>query len=88
MVLTYGFMETPRVTRRADDDRPAQGLDFEIGATSFFLSRRSFVVKARYGMPAWQDRLFIALARRADPVTDYFHLPPDRVIEIGMQMMI
>jgi KUP system potassium uptake protein len=39
-------------------------------------------------MPVWQDKLFIALAGAADSATDYFHIPAERVVEIGAQVTI
>ena len=39
--------------------------------------------RAHSGMPRWQDRLFIALARSANDATDYFQIPTGRVVEVG-----
>ncbi len=44
--------------------------------------------RPRSGMPAWQDRLFILLARNADDASSYFQLPTDRVVEIGTQVSV
>jgi KUP system potassium uptake protein len=57
-------------------------------STSFFLSRRALKRAARSGMPPWQDRLFIALARAANDATDYFQIPTGRVVEVGTQVTI
>ena len=40
------------------------------------------------GMPLWQDRLFIGLARNADDASSYFQIPTDRVVEIGTQVTV
>jgi KUP system potassium uptake protein len=39
-------------------------------------------------MPKWQDRLFIRIARAADDATTYFHIPTERVVEIGTQVAV
>jgi KUP system potassium uptake protein len=39
-------------------------------------------------MPAWQDHLFVALARSAQDATTYFHIPTDRVVEVGTQVAV
>jgi KUP system potassium uptake protein len=39
-------------------------------------------------MPKWQDRLFIRLAHAADDATTFFHIPTERVVEIGTQVAI
>jgi KUP system potassium uptake protein len=87
VILRFGFMETPNVPKSLGLARK-EGLSFDIMATSFFLSRRSVRPDARSGMPAWQDRLFILLARNADDASSYFQLPTDRVVEIGTQVAV
>jgi KUP system potassium uptake protein len=76
----FGFMETPHVPKALGLARK-EGLSFDIMSTSFFLSRRSVRLDPRSGMPVWQDRLFILLARNADDASSYFQLPTDRVVE-------
>ena len=64
------------------------GWQFDIMATSFFLSRRSLKPAAHSGMPRWQDLLFIRLSRSANDATDYFQIPTGRVVEVGTQVTI
>jgi KUP system potassium uptake protein len=52
------------------------------------LSRRSLQASSRVGMPAWQDAVFIFMARNADDANHYFHLPSDRVIELGSRIAV
>ena len=87
VVLRFGFMETPNVPKALAIARKL-GWQFDIMSTSFFLSRRSLKPAAKSGMPRWQDRLFIALARSANDATDYFQIPTGRVVEIGTQVTI
>ena len=87
VVLKFGFMETPNVPKALALARKA-GWTFDIMSTSFFLSRRTLRPAARSGMPRWQDRLFIALARSANDATDYFQIPTGRVVEVGTQVTI
>ena len=74
VVLRFGFMETPNVPKALAVARKL-GWQFDIMSTSFFLSRRTLKPAAESGMPRWQDRLFIALARSANDATDYFQIP-------------
>ena len=85
--LRYGFMETPNVPKGLAIAR-RHGWQFDIMLTSFFLSRRALKPAAHSGMPRWQDRLFIALARSANDATDYFQIPTGRVVEVGTQVTI
>ena len=77
-----------RTSRRALALARKQGLSFDIMSTSFFLSRRAVRRDAKSGMPVWQDRLFIILAKTADDASSYFQLPTDRVVEIGTQVTV
>ena len=87
MTLRYGFMETPDLSRAMAMARKL-GLPLDMATTSFFLSRRSLKVAPNAGMPIWQDRIFIALARSAHDASSYFRIPTNRVIEIGTQVTI
>jgi KUP system potassium uptake protein len=87
VVLRFGFMETPNVPRALAIARKL-GWQFDIMSTSFFLSRRFLRPGARSGMPRWQDRLFITLARAANDATDYFQIPTGRVVEVGTQVTV
>jgi KUP system potassium uptake protein len=83
----FGFMERPNVPRALAAARRL-GWQFEIMSTSFFLSRRALRLAVRSGMPRWQDRLFIGLARSSNDATDYFQIPTDRVVEVGTQVTV
>jgi len=85
--VTYGFMESPNVPKALGMCRKL-GLKFDIMATSFFLGRRSVVPSAQSGMPLWQDKLFIFLMKNAANPTDFYKIPPGRVVEMGAQVTV
>ncbi|HWV42504.1 potassium transporter Kup [Pseudorhodoplanes sp.] len=85
--MTFGFMEQPNVPKALAIARKL-GWTFDIMSTSFFLSRRSLKPSPTSGMPVWQDRLFIRLARMASDATDFFQIPTGRVVEIGTQVTV
>jgi KUP system potassium uptake protein len=85
--LRFGYMETPNIPRALAIARRL-GWQFDIMSTSFFLSRRALRPAPHSGMPRWQDRLFIWLARSANDATDYFQIPTDRVVEVGTQVTV
>jgi KUP system potassium uptake protein len=87
VTLTYGFMESPNLPKALALCRK-QGLKFDIMATSFFLGRRSVVPSAHSGMPLWQDKLFIYLMKNAANPTEFFKIPPGRVVELGAQVTV
>ncbi|MEA2953262.1 MAG: system potassium uptake protein [Alphaproteobacteria bacterium] len=85
--IRFGFMETPNIPKALAVARKL-GWQFDIMATSFFLSRRSLKPAAHSGMPKWQDRLFIALAKSASDATGFFQIPTGRVVEVGTQVTV
>jgi len=85
--LRFGFMESPNVPKALVIARKL-GWQFDIMATSFFVSRRSLKPSAQSGMPLWQDHLFIAMSRSANDATDYFQIPTGRVVEVWTQVTI
>jgi KUP system potassium uptake protein len=85
--LRFGFMESPNVPKALVIARKL-GWQFDIMATSFFVSRRSLKPSTQSGMPLWQDHLFIAMSRSANDATDYFQIPTGRVVEVGTQVTI
>ncbi len=85
--LRFGYMEVPNIPRALAIARKL-GWQFDIMSTSFFLSRRALKPAPHSGMPRWQDRLFIWLARSANDATDYFQIPTDRVVEVGTQVTV
>ncbi|MBN9291551.1 MAG: potassium transporter Kup [Hyphomicrobium denitrificans] len=87
IVARYGFMETPSVPKILEHAR-RKDCNIDIGATSFFLSRRSLRKTPKSELPRWQERLFIVLAASAEDATTYFQIPTDRVVEVGTQVAI
>jgi len=87
VILRFGFMESPRVPAALALMRKA-GYKCDIMTASFFLGRWTIKPAPNSGMPLWQDRLFITLARQAAPPTDFFSIPSDRVVELGAQVMV
>jgi len=87
LVINYGFMERPNLPKALALCRK-QGVKFDIMATSFFLGRRSVVPASETAMPLWQDKLYIYLLKNAANPTDFFRIPPGRVVELGAQITV
>jgi KUP system potassium uptake protein len=81
----YGFMETPDVVQilRAC---ASQGLYLNEADTSFYLGRETLLLGPKGGMSPWRKRVFRFLSRNARSATDFFSIPPNRVVEIGTQI--
>jgi KUP system potassium uptake protein len=83
----YGFMQQPNVPR-ALEECGARELHFAMMDTSFFVGRVSIVADARSRMNGIRRRLFEFMHRNALPATEFFRIPPNRVIELGGQVEI
>ena len=84
----YGFMEAPDVGS-ALELCAAQGLKLEPMEVTYFLSREKVVPGVQTeGLALWRDKMFSAMARNAGDVTDYFNIPPNRVVELGTRVEI
>jgi KUP system potassium uptake protein len=83
--LQYGFMEDPDVP--AELERAKQrGVDLDLDDLTYFLGRETIIVTPREGMAIWRERLFVLMTRNAVRPTTFFRLPPERVVELGVQV--
>ena len=87
VTLYFGYMENPRVPAAMALMRKC-GVKFDIMTTSFFLGKRTLKCSPTSGMPHWQDKLYVGLAKQATNATDFFSIPSDRVVELGAQVTI
>ena len=85
--LHYGFLESPNIPR-ALEDLNALGVKFDPMTASYFLGRELLVAATVPKMPLWRLWLFLVMARNAVPVTEFFRIPPDRVVELGVRVAI
>ena len=83
--VQYGFMEDPDVPAALLLAR-AKGVDLEPDDLTYFLGRETILVTRRRGMAIWREKLFVLIARNAVRATAFFRLPPERVVELGVQV--
>jgi KUP system potassium uptake protein len=84
LTARYGFMEAPSIPEVMELAR-AQGLDLPPMSATFFLSRETLLPSPRSG---WRERLFSVMVRNAVRPTDFYRIPPNRVVELGMQVKL
>jgi KUP system potassium uptake protein len=85
VTVRYGFMQDPDVPSALRQCQQ-HGLHLAPERTSYFLGRETLLPTGRAKMPRWSKTLFAFVSRNARPATAYFGLPPNRVVEMGMQI--
>jgi KUP system potassium uptake protein len=87
VVARYGFMEDPNVPEALARAKE-QGLELDEDDITYFLGRETLIATRAAGMAMWRERLFVLMARNAVRATTFFRLPPERVVELGVQVEI
>jgi KUP system potassium uptake protein len=86
VMLRYGFMESPNIPRALEGLGPESG--FDSMRASYFLGREVLVPGVARNLSWWRRWLFLWLARNAVPATEFFRIPSDRVVELGVRIAI
>jgi KUP system potassium uptake protein len=88
MQVYYGFMQAnnvPVALRFASEF----GLDVEVDEATFYVGRESLIPTSEVpGMMVWREHMFAFMALNATRATSYYRIPPDRVVELGIQIEI
>ena len=84
----HGFKETPDINHVLALLEQQHGLTLELADTSFFLARDTVVPSNLPGMALWRERLFGWMMQNAAKPSDFFRIPPNRVVELGTKIEI
>ena len=87
ITLNYGFMESPNVPRGLES-LTAKGIEFKPMQTSYFLGRETVVPASVPKLRFIRRALFLFMARNAVSATEFFRIPSDRVVELGVRIAI
>ena len=85
--IHYGFFETPDVPLALEAAR-AFGLALDVETTTFFIGRETLVPAEHPALGQWRTWLYMRLASSALSPVRFYHLPPNRVVELGTQISI
>lgn len=89
----YGFMETPKMKHILEAYRQ-RDINFNVNETTFVLGRETIIAvpgpskAGEPGMSHWRERLFAVMSKNAQRPTAFFRIPPNQVIEVGIQVEI
>ncbi|MBL7662199.1 potassium transporter Kup [bacterium] len=85
ILARYGFMQKPSIENILSACL-AHDLEVRTEEVTFFLGREILLATPRPGMAIWREKLFAFLQRNSQPATQYFKIPPNQVLEIGLQV--
>lgn len=85
--VKFGFMDQPDLPKALEGCTP-QGLPLELMETSFFLGKETLIPKIGSEMALWREKLFVTMFRNAGSAATYFRIPPNRVVELGSQVVL
>ncbi|MBK9467693.1 MAG: potassium transporter Kup [Pseudomonadales bacterium] len=85
--MYFGYRDDQNVPQTLAELAPAT-LPLDPMQTSYFLSRETLLPARRPGMLLWREHLFAWMVRNAATPLRTFHLPPNRVVELGQQITI
>jgi KUP system potassium uptake protein len=88
VLLRFGFQESPNIPRELERLAGAGLITYEAMQASYFLGRETIVAAAVPKMARWQQWLFTLLSRNSVPATEFFKIPSDRVVELGVRVAI
>ena len=85
IVARYGFMEkadVPQVLKRAK----ALGTEVDLKDTTYYLGRERLFPTGKARLARWRKKLYIVMSQNSRSATEYFAIPPNRVVELGAQI--
>ena len=86
--LYYGFKDEMNIPQALEAVYQAIDLEYNLMQISFFVSRERIISTVGDGMAPWREKLFISMQRNTSPVSDFYQIPPNRVVELGSQIEI
>jgi KUP system potassium uptake protein len=85
VIARYGFMQQPNVPSIFPQCAPL-GVKLRPNDTSYYLGREQLIPTGRSRMSRWRKKLIVIMSRNAQSATQFFGLPPNRVVELGAQI--
>ncbi len=86
--LYYGFKDEMNIPHALEAVYEALELEYNLMQISFFVSRERIISTVGDGMAPWREKLFISMQRNTSPVSDFYKIPTNRVVELGSQIEI
>ena len=88
ITLHYGFKDQPDIPQALQSAYEELGFEYDLMQISFFISRDRIIHTVGEGMAPWREKLFISMQRNTSPVSDFYQIPTNRVVELSSQIEI
>lgn len=86
--INYGFKEQPNVPMVLEKIFNEIDFEYNLMEISFFVSRERLIYKADNKLTTWRKQLFATMQKNTSPISDFYQIPTNRVVEIGSQIEI
>ena len=86
--IYYGFKDQPNIPLALQQAYRKWDFEYDLVQISFFISRERIMHTVGEGMAPWREKLFISMQRNTSPVSDFYQIPPNRVVELGTQIQM
>jgi KUP system potassium uptake protein len=86
VIATFGFMQSPNIPELLARAAAQGGVPIPPMETSYYLGRERLVLTGDAKMQRWRKKLFALMSRNARSATEFFQIPPNRVVELGAQI--
>lgn len=83
--LRYGFMDEPNVPEALEHGTLFED-ELDTEKATYILGRENLTPTRRKGMAIWRERLFVTMSQNSRSAADYFCLPADQVVEVGIRI--
>jgi len=86
VTVKYGFKDEPDLPKDLAL-HAKNGINIDPMNSSYFIGKEILLATPKENMNYWRKKLFIGLFRSAETITNQFKLPPNRVVELGSQVL-
>lgn len=86
--INYGFKEQPNVPMVLEQIFNKIDFEYNLMEISFFVLRERLIYKADNKLTTWRKQLFATMQKNTSPISDFYQIPTNRVVEIGSQIEI
>ncbi|MDH1914689.1 potassium transporter Kup [Acinetobacter junii] len=86
--INYGFKEQPNVPMVLEKIFNKIDFEYNLMEISFFVSRERLIYKADNKLTTWRKQLFATMQKNTSPISDFYQIPTNRVVEIGSQIEV